>query len=65
MIATLVVVLTIALRGLAQRSDSPPPWLSGGSSWILQRARPVTGMLLEEDDDDDDDEDAEGSLVVG
>ncbi|XP_026291973.1 acetylcholine receptor subunit beta [Frankliniella occidentalis] len=54
-IATLVVLLTIALRNLSERRDTPPPWLSGGSSWLLQRARPVTGMLLEEEEDDDDD----------
>ncbi|KAK3927390.1 Ligand-gated ion channel 4 [Frankliniella fusca] len=52
-IATLVVLLTVALRGLSERPGPPPSWLTGGSSWLLQRARPVTGMLLEEEDDDD------------
>lgn len=63
--ATMVVLLTVALRGIAERPGTPPPWLTGGSSWLLRTVpRPVTGMLLEEDDDDDDvDDDASSGGV--
>ncbi|KAJ1523882.1 hypothetical protein ONE63_010437 [Megalurothrips usitatus] len=55
LVAVLVVVLTVALRGLSERTGPPPAWLTGGSSWVLRTVpRPIAaGMLLEDDDDDD------------